>query len=232
MDVIVFTHVRLFGECLERCFEPDGDIAVARVVHDEPGLRDVLDRLSVDLVLIDITQGFDCDKVRSLAGDYPGAVLLALGLPEQEADVVRCGRAGFAGYVPRDASFDTLRARMTDCVRGRLECPHEIAAGLLRALAHPQAAGAEAAPMAPSCAHLSPREIGVARLLRQGCSNKEIARTLNISIATVKHHVHSILEKLAVPGRAHLRCATSASTLPWTSDEVEPVNAPRYGKRA
>ena len=40
------------------------------------------------------------------------------------------------------------------------------------------------------------------QLLGGGLSNKEIARELSLSVATVKHHVHSILAKLQLPRRA------------------------------
>nr|WP_237182542.1 LuxR C-terminal-related transcriptional regulator [Roseomonas marmotae] len=43
---------------------------------------------------------------------------------------------------------------------------------------------------------LTPRESSVLHLVEQGCSNKDIARQLRISAATVKNHMHSILQKL------------------------------------
>src|SRR5690349_3852407 len=48
---------------------------------------------------------------------------------------------------------------------------------------------------------LSPREREVAMLIAEGSSNKEIAQRLGISVATVKDHVHHILEKTGLPSR-------------------------------
>jgi DNA-binding CsgD family transcriptional regulator len=48
---------------------------------------------------------------------------------------------------------------------------------------------------------LTRREREIVALLRQGLSNKEIARSLQIGYATVKNHVHSILSKLQVRRR-------------------------------
>ena len=72
-----------------------------------------------------------------------------------------------------------------------------------------------------SC-RLSAREITVTRLLRRGLSNKEIARELDISVATVKHHVHSLLEKLNLPGRVHVARAEPDSS--WGLDARERVD--------
>ena len=206
MDVVIFSPFQLFGECLERCLIALEDVEVVAVVKDEPGLREILDRFPVDLLLVDVAAGLGCSQFASLAADYPALVSLAFGLPEHEEAVVQCGRMGFAGYVPRDAPLATVGERMRECVGGRLSCPDVIAGGLLRALRGTDAGTNARNEPTPELVRvkLSAREIAVASLLRRGYANKEIARDLDISVATVKHHVHSILEKLGLPGRVHV----------------------------
>ena len=46
------------------------------------------------------------------------------------------------------------------------------------------------------------RELEIVELLEEGLSNKEIAARLSIELATVKNHVHNILDKLDVRSRA------------------------------
>jgi len=74
----------------------------------------------------------------------------------------------------------------------------EISGGLLRALFHttpePDGRGVDHG--------LTRRESEVLQLLGRGLSNKEIGNELSLSVATVKHHVHHILEKLELPRRA------------------------------
>ena len=63
-------------------------------------------------------------------------------------------------------------------------------------------------------ASLTPREAEIVELLADGLSNKQIARRLAITDATVKNHVHNILDKLDVSSRggaaAYFRQATPA----------------------
>jgi DNA-binding NarL/FixJ family response regulator len=87
-----------------------------------------------DVVLIDVSAGFDPEEVRAVVAEQPAVRLIAFGLREQRDDVIRCGRAGFAAYVPRDASLEILRGAMAAAVAGRLTCSPEIACSLLREL--------------------------------------------------------------------------------------------------
>lgn len=197
MNIIVLTPVRLLGDGLAACFSSRPDINVLSVVNDLANLRDLLATTQTDVVLIDVTQGIDLFDVRGIASEWSNVSLVALGLTEQRQDVIECGRAGFAGYVARDASIDALCKALSEIVAGRLACPPEISGGLLRALfrrePHSEESDLDLA--------LTRRESEVLELLGHGFSNKEIANKLCLSVATVKHHVHHVLEKLKLERR-------------------------------
>lgn len=61
-------------------------------------------------------------------------------------------------------------------------------------------ATAETNPL--SC--LTRRELEIARLINKGCSNKAVAKELDIAERTVKAHLSSIFEKLDVKDRLQL----------------------------
>ena len=98
----------------------------------------------------------------------------------------------------RDASIDALCNSLLEIVAGRLACPPEISGGLLRALFRPEPASTEP----DRNLALTRRESEVLELLGRGFSNKEIANELCLSVATIKHHVHHVLEKLQLQRRA------------------------------
>ena len=61
--------------------------------------------------------------------------------------------------------------------------------------------------------NLSPREMEIVCLIAKGCSNKEIARTLNIAETTVKIHVQHVLRKLNLSSRVQVAVFASAEGL-------------------
>jgi ATP/maltotriose-dependent transcriptional regulator MalT len=102
---------------------------------------------------------------------------------------------------------------MLEITTGRLRCSAEISGSLLRALFH-------MAPRAVSTADaLTRREGEVLQLIGRGLSNKEIARELSLSTATIKHHVHGLLGKLKVARRS--QAVRRAQESPWLGASSE-----------
>jgi DNA-binding NarL/FixJ family response regulator len=144
-----------------------------------------------------------------LAGDGPGLVravherapdarIVALGISGEEADVLPLAEAGIAGWLTREASVEDLCETVASAAAGEAVCSPRIAASLLRRVA----ALAADRRLGPTATPLTRRQREILALIDEGLSNKEIARRLSIELATVKNHVHNILEKLQVRRRA------------------------------
>jgi two-component system nitrate/nitrite response regulator NarL len=205
MNVVILTPVRLFGQGLALCLDARADVQVQALVDDFQGLRAALTE-TTEIALVDVTQGYAADEIRALAAERPGLKLLALGLREQQQEVVSCGRSGFCDYIPREATIETLVERMRHALAGRLACSAEVASALMRALFR-------AEPEESQDVELTPRQSQVARLLERGLSNKEMAREMDLSVGTVKHHVHGVLDRLGVARRGQaMRIVRNA---PW-----------------
>ena len=197
MNIVILTPVRILGDGLAACFSLRPDSTTV-VVKDIASLRDILANKQIDVVLVDVTQGIDLYDLRAIAIEWSGVPLVALGLAEQRQEVVKCGRAGFASYIARDAPIDALYTALSDVAAGRLACPPEISGGLLRALFRREVHTTEESTLRSA---LTRRECEVLDLLGRGYSNKEIGGELCLSVATVKHHVHHILDKLNLSRR-------------------------------
>lgn len=214
MKIIVVTPIRMLGDGLAACLDSRRDVTVAAVVNELATLRQSMADDQVQAVLIDVTQGVDLWDVRAIAAEWPDVALIAIGLKEQRQEVIDCGRAGYSGYVSRDASVDELSRTLCEIVAGRLKCPPEISSGLLRALFRSTPNKEEL----DGEKELTRRESEVLELLGNGFSNKEIADKLCLSVATVKHHVHHVLEKLNLQRRA--QAMRRVREAPWLGRAV------------
>jgi two-component system, NarL family, nitrate/nitrite response regulator NarL len=165
-----------------------GPPGIARITHAEP-----------DVVLVDVGDT-DTDTVsaaRLIKSASPGAKLVAFGLDEIDDRVFACAAAGFSGYVPRESGADDLYRALMDTMEGRMHCAPHISAAMFNRLA-----GLLQEPAPPgSLPSLTSRENEILALVDRGRSNKEIARDLAISSATVKNHMHDILQRLQVSRR-------------------------------
>ena len=133
-----------------------------------------------------------------------GATVVAFGVAEDdEEEVLACAEAGVVGIVERDATVQDLVETLQTSVTGNARCSPRVTALVLRRVAKlaslPQEDGTS-----PS---LTRREWEIAALIERGLSNKEIAAQLGIETATVKNHVHSLLEKLRVKRRGEVPAA-------------------------
>ena len=196
LPVFVVAEVRTLGEGLARLLR---DEPAFEVVGNGPPDLECTQRIAAAGVRVVVLDGSSADApalARRLAMECPRCRLLAVGMPEDEAMVLQCAHAGVAGYVARDAPSRALVEGVREIAAGGFPCPREVAAILFRQIARArQRAPVEAAP-------LTAREREIVGLIDRGFTNREIARALSIEIATVKNHVHSILEKLHVRRRA------------------------------
>ena len=215
MKPAVFTPLRFFGDGLALDLKLHYQLTTVPVVTNFPRLAQVLESDGVDCVLVDVTQGLDSEQVQQLAGEWPAVRWVALGLRHEEKEIVRFARDGFGAYVNWHADLTHLHQVLDDVMAGRMNCTPEAAAELMRALfLQTNRPSKEDTPSAS----LTPRECDVLRHISLGLSNKEIARSLNLSLATVKHHVHNVLEKLNVTCRAE--AMRKARAAPWIAGVV------------
>ena len=154
--------------------------------------------LAPHVILIDIGHAETATAARRLKIACGSAKLVAFALTEVDEEVFACAAAGYDSYIPRHSSADDLFRAVMDAANGRMQCPPHIAAAMFSRLSNLL----QEAPAPCELPSLTARENAILTLAEQGRSNKEIARQLGISAATVKNHIHNILQKLQVGRRA------------------------------
>ena len=193
--VLVVSGINLYREGLAHVLGADGRIEVVGTCERVGEAVEALQELSPDVVLLDMAARDARAMAREVADAKQGVRIVALGLAEQ--DVVRYAEVGICGYVVREGSVDDLVDAVEAAMHEELHCSSKVAAALLRQV------GRLAAERRPGeRARLTPRELEVVALIDRGLTNKEIASRLVIEVATVKNHVHNLLEKLGAQTRS------------------------------
>ena len=195
LRVIVASGVLLYREGLAASLARDGRLEVVARIGADEGL-DAVDAYRPDAVLVDASTEEGLALARQLHAAQPAMPLIGFGISGGSTSFVACAEAGLCAFVDCDGTISTLVEAVLGAMRGELSCTPRVAAMLCDRLA--ALAGDKRRPDDG----LTPRERQVADLIVEGRSNKEIAIDLRIGPATVKNHVHNILDKLKVRRRA------------------------------
>ncbi len=156
---------------------------------------ELVDRLQPNLVLMDIKMpGLPAaDAIRVIRSRHPAIQILVLTSYAEDSQVQEVVSAGALGYVLKDVAKAELLRAMTTVARGQPWLDAEVQRSLLNRMRKP----AELDPIQL----LTERERSVLKLLAQGRSNKDIARSLHLTEGTVKGYVSNILAKLKLEDR-------------------------------
>jgi DNA-binding NarL/FixJ family response regulator len=181
------------------------------MIGGEPGLeivgeatngREALElcrRYAPDLALLDMRMP-EMDGLaatRAIKQECPRTAVIIVTMHENPDYLFEALKAGAAGYLLKDASQREVVTAVRRVLRGESLLNQDLATQLLRRLAGEASGSAVLRP--PE--RLTPREHEVLRLLAQGQTNREIAKSLVVSVGTVKVHVEHIIAKLGVSDR-------------------------------
>lgn len=185
----------LFRKGLAQLVSAGDGFALAGEVGDgERGVAAALD-LQPELILIDLhmkpMNGIDTLRALKAGGARGRCIILTVS--DDERDVLEAMRAGADGYLLKDMEPEELYLQLQRAAGGAVVLGSSVAGLLAQALAAP--------PAAPEAVDLTEREREILVLLAAGRANKEIARVLGISDATVKVHIKHVLRKLNLKSR-------------------------------
>jgi two-component system NarL family response regulator len=189
--------------------EADGEAAVALYRRERP-----------DVMLVDLRMpGLDgAQVVERIRREFSDAVPVVLTTYETDDDIDRALLAGAKGYLLKDVTPADLIA----CVR----TGHQGGTWVL-----PVVASRLVARM--TRVHLTPREMGMLRLVAAGKANREIGEALNISEATVKIHLSHLFEKLGATSRTEaVAKAAGRGLIRFRARRGEPGLRPPLGQHA
>lgn len=154
-----------------------------------------------DVVLMDVRMPKvnGIEAARRLRELLPTTKILMLTVSDEEDDLYEAIKAGANGYLLKEISVEEVAEAIRAVVQGQSLISPSMASKLLNEfnVLAKKAAEREQFPTPV----LTPRELGVLKLVARGMSNRDVAEQLFISENTVKNHVRNILEKLHLHSR-------------------------------
>jgi DNA-binding NarL/FixJ family response regulator len=158
-----------------------GEEAVAIAAHLHP-----------DVVLCDLRLGEGMDGVQATAALralHPPPAVVILTTFDRDAEILGAIEAGAAGYLVKDVPPDAIVGAIRQAAEGRMVLSPELSDRVVAGMRAPRV-------------RLTARELEVLRLLDTGASNREIAKALFVTEATVKTHLVHVFAKLGADSRA------------------------------
>ena len=205
--MIVEDH-EIFRTGLRRALEMEDDLAIIKEAGSGEEALTAAVELEPDIILMDIhLPGINgLQATRQIKAKLPDIGVIVLTAYHDDEQLFHALKSGAAGYYPKEVAPATL-----------IDCIHQVHAGYYvigdEIMAAPQVASwimQQFEDLAVTGAlpedvelfqPLTDREMEILRFIARGLSNKEIARSLNISQQTVKNHMTAILRKLSVNDR-------------------------------
>lgn len=165
---------------------------------------------NTDLALLDLTMpgvaGFE--GLIALRKRFPRVAVAIVSGVDDPLVMEEAIRLGAAGFVPKTIDKPVLAQALQTILNGEVYLPPTTPVPGARGL------GAKEDSLAARLAELTPQQLRVLQMIRQGLLNKQIAHELKIGETTVKAHVSEVLRKLKVVSRTQAVIETAKLDLP------------------
>ncbi|MFE2715277.1 response regulator [Streptomyces mirabilis] len=193
MKVLVVDDQTLIRDGLVTICERLPDVEVVATAGDGQEALAAVEEYAPDVVLMDLRMprmdGIQATRV--ITADHPRTHVVVLTTYSDDESISAALAAGALGYLTKDAGRDDIDRALRAAVRGQALLDPAVHARLVALVARQAAAG----PLDQLPDGLTAREAEVLGCMAQGLSNREIARALVVSEATVKTHINRIFAK-------------------------------------
>jgi two-component system response regulator DegU len=218
--LILIEDNRLLREGINAMLKKDSDLTVVGAFSDSDFVIEQIEELKPDILLLDLglTNKNSLELVKSVKDAYPDVKVIVMDLVPIQEDIFQFVEAGVSGFILKDATIPEFMKTICSVAGGEKVLPAILAGSLFSQIVEYGVKVLGPSKTAQSL-RMTKREREIIKLIAEGLTNKDIAYNLNISIYTVKSHVHNILEKMALNTRVQI--AVNAHTIepPASSDQ-------------
>jgi len=194
MRIVLADDHRVVREGIRYMLADRPDLEVVGEVGNGQDLLAQLEAEPVDVVLLDVRMPgmTGLEALAQIRERFPEVRVVVLSMHDQPGYVRRAIELGAAGYLLKSSGRDEILRALAAISQGHSYIQGELMEPLIDSVGR----------QSPTPRRLRPRERQVLQLVADGYENKQIARALDLSEATVKTYLRAIFDRLGVSSRA------------------------------
>jgi DNA-binding NarL/FixJ family response regulator len=187
--IIIADDHPLFADGLSKLLSDEPDMQVDNIVANGRALIDAVRNKQPELVLLDINMPLlnGLDAVMKIKQEYPKIKILMLSTYGEDHLVEKARANGANGYLLKNANKEELLQAIRLIAAGQSSFPYR--------LTRPSSDFDEDDNFLKKF-HLTKRELQIIELIKNGFTNVQIAKEIQLSIFTVETHRKNIMHKL------------------------------------
>lgn len=198
IDLNLVISSRIYREVITEYLRSDPSICIRQSFDSLNCAMQDLENIRADVIVVDSPLDDLLPSIQRLKQIQHDPKIILMAFSFDDSTVHDCIAAGVEGFICSNDGMQDLKNCIFAINSGHLCYPSAFSRILTTGIRQ-QAASMPA--VTEQAIDLTARQTSVLQLIASGFSNKEIARKLNIQTATVKNHVHQILERLKVKNR-------------------------------
>ncbi|WP_312503195.1 response regulator transcription factor [Lacrimispora sp.] len=206
IKVLIADDQELIRQSLQIVLNSRQDMTVTDVAADGQEVIRCVRKNVPDVILMDVRMpkmdGVQCTKI--IKESYPQIKIIILTTFDDDEYVYNALKYGASGYMLKGVSMDELVGAITTVYNGWAMINPDIAAKVLRFFSQMAQADDTISVREKNMDELTRTEWKIIAQVEKGASNKEIAKTLNLSEGTVRNYLSTILNKLDFRDRTQL----------------------------
>ncbi len=186
---------------LGKLINHEADMMVCGEAEDGPTAFDLVGTLMPDVAVIDISlKGSNgIELIKNLKARYPELPTLVLSMHEESLYAERALRAGSLGYIMKEEAIEQVLVAIRRALAGDIFLSEKMKSKMLQ-----QMASGRGKVISSPIEQLTDRELEVFRLIGEGCSTRQIAGQLHLSVRTVEAYREYIKTKLGLKNATEL----------------------------
>ena len=186
---------------LAQLINEEDDLVICGAAADAPtALREIQDA-APDVAVVDLLLGEadGLELVRTLKARLPRMPTLVLSMYNESLYAERALRAGSRGYIMKEEAIEQVLVAIRRALAGEIFLSDRMKSKMIQ-----QMASGRGKVVASPIEQLTDRELEVFRLIGEGCSTRQIAGQLHLSIRTVEAYREYIKAKLGLKNATEL----------------------------